>query len=225
MIYLELFLIVISGGLIAYYIRNIKKQYINFLLSFSGAYLLSVIIFHILPHIYEYPNKKIIGVFILLGILFQLLLEVFSHGAEHGHKHAFGNKTPWIVLLSLSIHAFTEGLPIHSGEHINQSYFYGILIHKLPISIILTSLMISAGYSLRKILLILIFFASMTPLAAYLGGHLQMIREYAVFINAFVAGILTHVGTTILFENDHSHQFKIKKFAVIILAMILAYSA
>ncbi len=225
MIYLALFLVVITGGFIAYYIRDLKKDYLNFLLSFSGAYLLSIIIFHILPDVYEYSDKKIIGVFILSGILFQLFLEVFSHGAEHGHQHAFGNKTPWIVLLSLSIHAFTEGLPIHTGEHINQSYFYGILIHKLPISIILTSLMITSGYSLKKILLILMFFASMTPLAAYLGGYLQIIQQYSVFINAFVAGVLTHVGTTILFENDHSHQFKIKKFVVIILAMLLAYSA
>ncbi len=224
MIYFLLFAVVIAGGLIAYYIKDLKPQYIHFLLSFSGAYLLSIIIFHILPDVYAHPDKKV-GVFILLGILFQLFLEVFSHGAEHGHQHAFLKKTPWLVFISLSIHAFMEGLPINSGDHFHASYFYAILVHKLPISIILTSLMISAGYSLRKILLLLSIFAAMSPLAAWLGHELTLLKEYEAYINAFVAGILTHVGTTILFENEHSHEFKIRKFLVIILAMILAYVA
>jgi len=225
MIYLLLFFVVILGGLIAYYIKDLKPQYIHFLLSFSGAYLLSIIIFHILPEVYAHPNKKIVGVFILLGILFQLILEVFSHGAEHGHEHAFLKKTPWVVFISLCIHAFMEGLPINTGDHFHASYFYAILVHKLPISIILTSLMISAGYSLRRILFLLAIFASMSPLAAWLGHELSILQDYEVYINAFVAGILTHVGTTILFETEHSHEFKIRKFVVIILAMILAYIA
>jgi zinc transporter ZupT len=217
-----LFLVVIAGGLIAYFIKDLNPRLIHFLLSFSGAYLLSIIVFHILPDVYSVPDKKV-GIFILLGILFQLFLEVFSHGAEHGHKQALINKTPWLVFISLSIHAFMEGLPINSGDHFHSSYFLAILVHKLPISIILTSLMISAGYSLKKILLLLVMFASMSPLAAWLGHELTILKEYEVYINAFVAGILTHVGTTILFENEHSHEFKIRKFLVIVLAMILAY--
>ncbi len=224
MIYFLLFAVVIAGGLIAYFIKDLKPQYIHFLLSFSGAYLLSIIVFHILPDVYAVPDKKI-GVFILLGILFQLFLEVFSHGAEHGHQHAFLKKTPWLVWISLCIHAFMEGLPINSGDHFHSSYFYAILVHKLPISIILTTLMISAGYSLRKILLLLSIFAAMSPLAAWLGHELTFLKEYEAYINAFVAGILTHVGTTILFENEHSHDFKIRKFLVIIIAMVLAYMA
>ncbi len=224
MIYLMLFFVVIAGGMIAYYIKDIKPQYLHFLLSFSGAYLLSIIIFHILPEVYSRPDKKV-GVFILLGILFQLFLETFSHGAEHGHKHAFLKKTPRVVFISLCIHAFLEGLPINAGDSFHPSYFYAILVHKLPISIILTSLMISAGYSLRKILGLLIIFGAMSPLAAWLGHELVLLKEYEVYINAFVAGILTHVGTTILFEIEHSHEFKIRKFIVIILAMFLAYMA
>ncbi len=225
MIYIVLFTVVLLGAGIAYGIKDLKKQYIHFLLSFSGAYLLSIIVFHLLPDIYAEINNKKVGAFILFGILFQLLLEVFSHGAEHGHEHAFHKKTPYLVFLSLAVHAFIEGLPINAGSHLHTSYFMAILVHKLPISIILTSLMISAGYSFKKTLILLLLFASATPLAAYLGKNMYFFIEYSAYINAFVVGILAHVGTTILFENDHSHKFKIRKFAVIILAMFLAYLA
>jgi zinc transporter ZupT len=222
MIYLILFSVVIFGGIIAYQLKDKDAQYIKLLLSFSGAYLLSIIVFHLLPNIYQTADKKV-GLFIMLGIVFQLILELFSHGAEHGHRQQFDKKAPWLVFLSLSIHAFMEGLPIHQGHHLHRSYLYGILIHKLPIAIVLTTLMIQSAYSKKTIFSFLIIFASMSPLAAYLGEHLSFMIDYGKYINAFVVGILAHIGTNILFENEHSHQFNIRKFLLIFSAMLIAY--
>ncbi len=223
MIYIILFITVLTGTFLAIRLKNLDNQYIKLLLSFSGAYLLSVIVFHLLPEVYEKLNGKTAGFLIMSGIVFQLFLELFSHGAEHGHKHAFGHKTPWLLWLSLAIHAFMEGLPIHQGHHLHTSYFYGILIHKLPVAMILTTVMLDAGLSKRKILLFLTGFAIMTPLAAYLGDYAEFFITYGAYINAFVVGILAHIGTTILFENEHSHHFNIRKFLLIFLAMFLAY--
>lgn len=222
MVYLLLFSVVILGGLLAFVVKNKDPQYVKLLLSFSGAYLLSIIVFHLLPGVYKSPDKKI-GLFIMLGIVFQLILELFSHGAEHGHRHKFSNKAPWLVFFSLSIHAFMEGLPINEGNHLHSSYLYGILVHKLPIAIVLTTLMINAHYSKTRIFSFLLFFAAMTPLAAYVGATFDFMLTYGNYINAFVVGILAHIGTTILFENEHSHQFNIRKFALIFLALIVAY--
>ncbi len=223
MTYAILFIIVILGGYLAFQFQHADKQYIKLLLSFSGAYLLSIIVFHLLPHVYGELNGKTAGFFIMLGIVFQLVLELFSHGAEHGHKHAFDRRAPWILLVSLSIHAFMEGLPINEGHHLHYSYFYGILIHKLPIAIVLTSVMIESGMSKTKIFLFLTVFAAMSPLAAFLGKHLQFMLVYGAYVNAFVVGILAHIGTTILFENEHSHRFNIRKFVLIFMAMLFAY--
>jgi zinc transporter ZupT len=222
MIYLILFSVVILGGALAFLLQEKDKQFVKLLLSFSGAYLLSIIVFHLLPHIYESADKKV-GVFIMLGIIFQLILELFSHGAEHGHQHKFENKAPWLVFFSLSIHAFMEGLPINEGHHLHTSYLYGILIHKLPIAIVLTTLMIKAQYSKSKIFAFLVFFASMSPLAAYVGEHFSFMLTYGTYINAFVVGILAHIGTNILFENEHSHSFNFRKFALIFVAVTIAY--
>ena len=223
MIYLILFLVVLSGGLLAFYLRDLDSQYVKLLLSFSGAYLLSVIVFHLLPDIYVELNGKTAGVLIMSGIVFQLFLELFSHGAEHGHRLIFNRKVPWLLWTSLAIHAFMEGLPINQGHHLHTSYFYGILIHKLPIAVLLTTVMIEAGMSKTKIIGLLTVFALMSPSAVFLSNHIEFITTYAAYINAFVVGILAHIGTTILFENEHSHRFNIRKFLLIFLAMFLAY--
>jgi len=223
MIYLLLFSVVLIGGWIAFQIQHKDKQHIKLLLSFSGAYLLSIIVFHLLPGIYAKLPGKTAGLFIMLGIIFQLILELFSHGAEHGHGHAFDKKAPWLVFISLSIHAFMEGLPINEGHHLHHSYLYGILIHKLPIAIVLTTVMIEADMKLKNIILFLTAFAAMSPLAAFAGEHFDFMLTYGKYINAFVVGILAHIGTNILFENEHSHHFNIRKFILIFSAMLIAY--
>ena len=223
MVYIILFSVVIFGGLIAFKIQQKDKQFIKLLLSFSGAYLLSIIVFHLLPRIYARIPGKTAGFFIMMGIVFQLILELFSKGAEHGHKHHFDSKAPWLLFVSLSIHAFMEGLPINEGHHLHHSYLYGILIHKLPIAIVLTTVMIESGMSKTKIFLFLTAFAAMSPLAAFIGNHVDFMLTYGAYINAFVVGILAHIGTTILFENEHSHRFNIRKFILIFSAMLIAY--
>ncbi|HFX17759.1 MAG TPA: ZIP family metal transporter [Flavobacteriales bacterium] len=223
MIYAILFLVVMLGGFIAIKLEDKTADWVKLLLSFSGAYLLSIIVFHLLPGVYKNLPGKTAGLFIMLGIVFQLILELFSHGAEHGHKHRIEKQAFWLTFLSLSIHAFMEGLPINEGHHLHESYFYGILIHKLPVAIVLTTLLLQSGMKKSLVFVYLTAFAAMSPLAAFLGDYFDFMAVYGKYINAFVVGILAHIGTTILFETEHSHQFNIRKFALIFLAMFIAY--
>ena len=112
------------------------------LLSFSGAYLLSITILHLLPDVYsESQNHKRIGVFILIGIILQSVLESFSKGAEHGHIHIHsdGKRFPTLLFISLCIHAFSEGLPI---DNTDDNLLWAIVVHKIPIAIVLTTFLI-----------------------------------------------------------------------------------
>jgi len=74
------------GYVIALTIKPKNKTTLKLLLAFSGSFLLSLTVMNLLPDVYEshVPN---IGLFIMMGILFQILLEFFSKGAEHGHVH------------------------------------------------------------------------------------------------------------------------------------------
>ena len=100
--------------------RSVKEvKSLSIYLAFSGAFLLAITIFELLPEVYQNPSKSI-GVYIIAGILLQIFLEFFSQGAEHGHVHIHehNNSFPWLLFVSLSIHALLEGVPINENNNL-----------------------------------------------------------------------------------------------------------
>ena len=210
---------VIVGFLIALVFKPSISNKINLLLAFSGAFLLSTIIFEALPEIYENPTKEI-GIYIVAGLLVQIILEFISKGAEHGHIHQKDSVNfPWLLLISLSIHAFIEGFPISE----NNQILYGIVVHKLLIAIIVSSFLLLSKIKFWKSTLFIIAFALMTPLGSYIDQQDLILETYQTLINAFAIGVLLHVSTTILFESSKNHQFNATKLFVIILGFIISY--
>ena len=188
-------------------------------MSFSGSFLLGIILFEFLPEVYTATTIQT-GLFITLGLLFQLILEFGSKGAEHGHIHQEGAiKFPWWLFVSLAIHAFIEGIPISE----NKSLLLGIFIHKIPIAVIISTFLYASKIPNWKIAMFLVGFALMTPLGAIVKNIVPLVNDYLIQINAFVIGILLHVSTTILFETSKNHQFNASKLGVIVLGFLLAY--
>jgi zinc transporter ZupT len=220
MLFVLLFLSVILGYGIALLLKSKNTDKLNLLLAFSGAFLLSLTVFELLPEVFEEPSKAI-GIWIMTGILLQICLEFFSKGAEHGHVHLHtkNKKFPWLLFISLSIHAFLEGFPVA----IDNTLLYGVLIHKIPIAIILSLFFIQAQYSKTVTISFLLLFALMTPIGNYLSDEIALLKTYETEISALVIGIFLHVSTTILFESSKDHKFNLAKMSVIVLATVCAY--
>ncbi|MFV5702038.1 ZIP family metal transporter [Flavobacterium sp. XS2P12] len=218
--YLLPLLSVIIGYIVALIIRPKNKTNLKLLLAFSGSFLLSLTVMHLLPEIYESANPNI-GLFIMLGILFQIILEFFSKGAEHGHVHGHEIMTqiPWLLFISLCIHAFLEGFPV-SHHH---DLAIGIAIHHLPIAIILTTFFINASLNKKAIFFFMVTFAVMTPLGTILSDYLPILNVYYTEITAIVIGILFHISSTIIFESSEGHKFNIAKVSMIVIGIALAY--
>lgn len=218
--YLLPLLSVIIGYIVALIIRPKNKTNLKLLLAFSGSFLLSLTVMHLLPEIYESANPNI-GLFIMLGILFQIILEFFSKGAEHGHVHGHEIMTqiPWLLFVSLCIHAFLEGFPV-SHHH---DLAIGIAIHHLPIAIILTTFFINASLNKKAIFFFMVTFAVMTPLGTILSDYLPILNVYYTEITAIVIGILFHISSTIIFESSEGHKFNIAKVSMIVIGIALAY--
>jgi zinc transporter ZupT len=157
----------------------------------------------------------------MVGILFQIILEYFSQGAEHGHVHGHDkmNHIPWLLFISLCIHALAEGFPL--GHHYDLAI--GIAIHHLPIAIILTTFFINANLNKKAIFLFMITFAVMTPLGTILSDYLPLLNDYYSEITAVVIGILFHISSTIIFESSEGHKFNIAKISMIVFGFALAY--
>jgi zinc transporter ZupT len=210
---------VLIGYAIALIIKPKKKKNLKLLLAFSGSFLLSLTVMDLLPKVYESHNHSI-GLFIMVGILFQIILEFFSKGAEHGHVHGHEkiNSMPWLLFVSLCIHAFLEGFPV--GHH--HDLAYGIAIHHLPIAIILTTFFLNAELNKTALFIFMVSFALMTPLGTFVSDSAPAITQYFTEITAIVIGILFHISSTIIFESSEGHKFNIAKISMIILGILLA---
>lgn len=212
---------IVIGVVIAFLTRKQKSIGTKLLLSFSGAFLLALTLFDLLPEVYHHLDPKQTGLFIMCGILLQIILEFFSKGAEHGHMHIHKEDTtfPWLLFVSLCIHSFLEGFPIHQ----HNDMVYGVLIHKIPIATLITAFLLQSSFTKIQIISFLAVFAVMTPLGTYISNNTAFVTDYIDVINAIVIGIFLHISTTILFETGEGHKFNLSKLVAICLGVLIAY--
>lgn len=225
--YLILFSSALLGGSLIFLIKNDLSKKLKLLLSFSGAYLFSITVLHLLPEVYA-SGDSYVGLFILLGFSFQIALEQFSEGIEHGHIHVHHHQHavfPWGIMLSLSLHAFLEGMPL--VNYTEQTLLYGIALHHIPAAFALSSVLYQNKLTKLKVFIFLGIFAVMTPMGSLFSSFLQnnsfnFISNYFNYIMGIVIGIFLHISTTILFESNVDHRFNFYKMIAIIIGAGLA---
>ena len=210
------FIAVFIGAAIAFYFKPKTPKGMKLILAFSGAFLLAILILEMLPQLYTEASQST-GLYILGGILFQILLEFLSKGAEHGHTHYHHNRFPAVILLSLCIHAFLEGMPLG----LQPALLWGVSVHKIPIGLVIMALLLQSNVSFMAKIAALLLFALMSPLGSYAALIIEtgMIKT---MVEPFVVGILFHISTTILFESSEGHNFNLQKFLSILLGVGIA---
>lgn len=226
-----LFLSAFLSGAAVFFVKRDNTSFLKLILSFSGAYLFSITVLHLIPHVYHAHSSPTIGLWVLGGFLFQIVLEQFSHGIEHGHVHQSAAGTaglfPLGIMISLCLHAFIEGMPLASN-HQNELVF-GIAIHHIPAAFALASLLVNTKLSRNRIYLFIFIFAAMTPLGFLLSkgissGNIGNIEQHFDKMMAVVIGIFLHISTTILFESgsENHHHFNRKKMIAVVVGVAIA---
>jgi len=224
-----LFSSALFGGLTVLLSKQISANGLKLILSFSGAYLFAITVLHLIPEVYIGGTASI-GLYILGGFVFQIVLEQFSEGIEHGHihVHAHAQKAfPLGLILSLCIHAFFEGIPLISVG--GNELIFGIALHHLPAAFALGTVLLHHKISGYRLLTYLILFALMSPLGYWAGTQAQAgsIDGWIQPIMAVVIGMFLHISTTILFESSVDHRFNFKKMLAVLLGLagaILGFS-
>ncbi|MCB0396914.1 MAG: ZIP family metal transporter [Flavobacteriales bacterium] len=221
-----LFSVVLGSGIVLS--LRPKPAVIKMMLAFSGAYLLSVCVLELIPEIY-FSLEERSGLFILAGFLIQLVLSYFSEGVEHGHMHTGHRTFTAPVLFSLVIHSFAEGMALGGDithTDFGKALFAGILLHKVPIAIVVTSVLVSDNVKTPRMLGVLILFALSAPAGMWLSGlgFGDDLSEaiWVPILLAVVAGMLLHISTIILFESSHDHRFNAMKLLIILLGVAVA---
>jgi zinc transporter ZupT len=232
-----LFSVALGGFFVTYLEKTNKTQLIKLLLAFSGGFLLSIAFTHFIPELYHNESASI-GIYILIGFLIQLLLEFFSGGIEHGHVHVHvGQKMPWGLFISLSVHSILEGIPLgnqlvghelivatHQHAH-NNSLLVGILFHQLPVAVALMTLLVNTNLTRLKSWILLMLFGIMTPIGVIIGVFFpaNVLDINFNIILAIVVGMFLHISTTIIFETSENHKFNLIKLATIFTGCFLAF--
>lgn len=224
-----LFFGALLGGLLAWAFK-VDKHNMKIALAFSGAFMLGLSFFHVLPESYQLLGSGA-GVWVLAGFMAQIILEVLSKGMEHGHAHALhGKSIPLALFFGLGLHALLEGLPFggqHAHEH--HSLLAGVIIHKIPVAFILGTVLRTSGFSLAKGAFAMFGFAAMAPLGGvithFLEGGVIEVGQFQGITLAILVGVFLHIATTIIFESDKGHAFNLTKLVAIMLGFVLAFIA
>ncbi|MFA5782199.1 MAG: ZIP family metal transporter [Bacteroidales bacterium] len=233
-VFSALFFPVVLSGISVFFFKTGEKT-LKLILAFGGAFLLSLCFIELIPEIYSSESEQI-GLFIMLGFFIQLLLDFLTKGVEHGHhshheklNEPCRNKHDDIsfsgIMIGICIHSFLEGMPLSSNFQnieLKNTLLTGIIIHNIPISIVLVSLLIHTGLKKSTSIILLFIFALSAPLGTitsyFLGeGFAENMSHFFNIVLAVVVGIFLHISTTILFETDEQHHFNFYKFIAIIL--------
>lgn len=239
---LLLFFITLIGGSIPLLVTTVNEKGTNYLLAFSGSFLLSITLLHLIPETFTELGGHEAGALVLAGFFLQFIIQRLTHGVEHGHSHTNGHHHHHghehhlhtqaalpltAVLFGLSLHAFMEGIPLGFNYRMGATetaLYLAVAAHKLPEAILLTALVISQKGKQRAFT-VLLFFALITPIASFLsenlGKHYLHLSNIIIWIIPIVAGAFIHISTTIFFESGtRHHAMTIPKVFAILLGVL-----
>lgn len=229
-IQLILFAAAAAGGMSVFLISINQIKILKLFLSFSGAYILAISTLHLFPEVYE-KGGEMVGIYILIGFILQVIFEQFSRGIEHGHMHVHNHAgLPFWIMFSLCLHAFLEGMPLGTTSrdvHSSNTLLMGITFHKIPEAFALISVL--SGHLLKKrtIILFLFVFSIMSPLGVWFSHLFENSAWGGIFgsekILALVLGLLLHISTTILFESSDNHRFGLLRIVAIVIGLGIGF--
>ena len=151
--------------------RELSQRALALLLSFSAGVLLGAVFFHMLPEIGEMLGENL-GWPILAGFLLIFVMErfVFVHACEERDCDIHQMGIP--AFMGISLHSLLDGLALGAGLMLPQLgpvVLLAVIIHKMPDSISITSILLSAGWSRRKVAMLSLLFSLTTPVGALLA--------------------------------------------------------
>ncbi len=226
------------------FFTKLSENHFRFLLAFGGSYLFGITLVHIIPELFQMTEQlsvMVISACIVGGFFFQMLLEFFSSGVEHGHIHHHHGKkiTPLSLLIGLCIHALLDGVLLvddhsvghhHHHHHVHDGGMHvvllGIVLHKMPAAFALTSILVAHYQKKLWPVVMLVIFALASPIGllvsqGFLDAGLLSGASFVILMG-IVAGGFLHISTTIFFESSPGHKLSFPKLFAALLGVGVA---
>lgn len=221
---LVLVLVSVASGSIPLII-SWPKRVIRLFISYGAGVLLAVAFLHMVPEAIDISGHSTIGIFLLTGFSCIFIMEKFimMHPCdEHACDFHYIGLT---ALYGLSVHSlivgFSLGFAMRTGS-LGWMVFLAIIIHKIPESFSLTSLLsLGKKYSRNSIFFIIFFFSLLVPIGMIVAAKLLVsnhkITGYAV---AIAAGTFIEIAACdILPELHRSGEWRYKNLTAFVLGL------
>jgi zinc transporter ZupT len=226
--YLILLSSIVLGVFTVFAFKLHEPQHVKLFNAFTGAFLLSLTLLHLLPELFDLPADSGEHYALVLGSL--MLGDFVSMGIEHGHAHHLHGHAPYGIVGGLCVHAFLEAMALGDGRSTHDAesrhlLLLSIVVHNYPVSIALLGMLLHWGMRRANAIGILGLFAAMAPLGMFLSSSVPFLAEHSRELMAIVIGIFMHISTTILFESGEVHRIHLGKTLAIGLGTALGVAA
>jgi zinc and cadmium transporter len=201
------------GGLLLLRVRKHRERAILITLPFGAGALLAAAFFDLLPESFEFGEPRQLLLWSLAGFLLFFILERLASWFHHHHEHADGqHQTIWqrrLIVVGDVMHNAIDGIAI--GAAFLVSIPTGIITtlavstHEIPKELGTFALLLSRGWTNRKVILVNIATAAATVLAAltiYLLGEAADIIPVGPLL-AMTAGFFIYIAASDIIPDIH----------------------
>lgn len=208
--------------------ENILKKYINFFISLAIGALLGDAFIHIIPEAYSSNiGANLASILVIGGILLFFIIEKFIHWHHHGedkdvdHIHPVGK----LVLFTDGFHNLIDGAIIGASFLISipvgLATTLAVILHEIPQEIGDFAVLIHAGYTKRRALL-LNFISALTSILGLIIFLIfgNILPNIAIWIIPIAAGGFIYIAIADLIPELHKTR-NIKHSFIQILIIIL----
>lgn len=184
-------------------------------LAFGAGFMLALVLVGVLPEVFSSTTTAMptAGLLVLLGY-------VLVHVAQHvitPHFH-FGEETHRVdasagysAVVGLTLHSFFDGVAIASGFLVSWDlgvlFFMGVLLHKLPEGVTVSSIMLASGRGRRQAIGAGLVLGIATIVGALLTSAVAPLARHGL---ALSAGVTLYVAASNLIpEIQRSRRMRI----------------
>ncbi len=189
---------------------KLEGRLFDLFLSFGAGVLLSAAFLHMIPASIPALGPST-GVFLLGGYLLMTVIERFTMAHPCGEHACASHRIGLVALFGLSVHSVIAGMALGvglTGAHVDLSTSFAllaaILVHKVPETLALMSLLAVSGFKGTRGLGMLLLFAMMGPSGIILGSLIK--AEDTLFLNgalAVSAGTFLYIASSDLLPHLH----------------------
>lgn len=219
-------------------IRSRHEDFFKNAIAFSVGVMLSTVFIHLLPgsnHLMEDSLDEDEfwkgSVIFLSGIFVSILLEIIAHQHSH-HTRSESNESDlesldssqpiesvaYTVLFGDSFHNFSDGFLIATafmicGSSLGWVVTASVLLHEIPHEILDFIILVKAGMSVKKALLLNFLSSLPSVIGAIIVLYVNPSSLLQVYIIKFGAGVLTYIALSQLLpsisKDDHKKPIHI----------------